>query len=110
VALGIPHRGHTRDTLEILRHAMAGGATPVAKPSAPRSHLALAVDLALITASRETTFRSGAMASRIAALTVVDVLFVSVAQRRYQQTLEAVDATRKAVAHRRFTDRHKGER
>ncbi len=110
VAIGISHTGDTRDTVDIVRHAKAGGATTVAITSAPRSHLALAVDLALITASRETTFRSGAMASRIAALTVVDVLFVSVAQRRYQQTLEAVDATRKAVAHRRFTDRHKGER
>lgn len=108
VAIGISHTGDTRDTVDIVQRAHANGATTVAITSAPRSHLARAVDLALIAASRETTFRSGAMASRIAALTVVDILFVSVAQRRYQQTLAAVDATRKAVAHRRFGGRDKG--
>ena len=102
VTIGISHTGVTRDTADILQRARANGATTVAITSAPRSPVARAVDLALITASRETTFRSGAMASRIAALTVVDVLFVGVAQRRYRQTLAAVDATRKAVAHRRF--------
>ena len=56
----------------------------------------------LVTADRETTFRSGATASRIAALSVVDVLFVAVAQRRYDATVHALDATRKAVMPRRF--------
>ena len=37
----------------------------------------------LTTAARETTFRSGAMASRLAQLTVVDCVFVGVAQRTY---------------------------
>ena len=55
----------------------------------------------LTTAARETTFRSGAMASRIAALTVVDCLFVAVAQRSYQQTLRALERTYTAVRGRR---------
>jgi len=103
VTIGISHTGETRDTVDVVQRAKAQGATTVAITSAPRSHLARAADLTLVTASRETTFRSGATASRIAALTAVDILFVAVAQRRYEQTLAAVDATRRAVSHRRFT-------
>src|ERR1700733_5619478 len=43
----------------------------------------------------------GAMASRIAALTVVDCLFVAVAQRNYKQTLRALERTYAAVQARR---------
>jgi DNA-binding MurR/RpiR family transcriptional regulator len=102
VAIGVSHTGSTKDTVETIGLARSNGATTVALTSVPRSALADAVHHRLITASRETTFRSGAMASRIAALSVVDVVFVAVAQRRYQATLAALDATRRAVAMRRF--------
>lgn len=42
-----------------------------------------------------------AMASRIAALTVVDCLFVAVAQRNYKQTMRALERTYAAVKARR---------
>ena len=41
------------------------------------------------------------MASRIAALTVVDCLFVAVAQRNYRQTMRALERTYAAVQARR---------
>ncbi len=47
----------------------------------PGSPLARAADVVLTTAARETELRSGATASRIAALTVVDCLYILVAQR-----------------------------
>jgi DNA-binding MurR/RpiR family transcriptional regulator len=60
----------------------------------------------LTTAARETTFRSGAMASRLAQLTVIDCVFVGVAQRTYLETRMALDVTREAVSGRRVgTDR-----
>jgi DNA-binding MurR/RpiR family transcriptional regulator len=102
VAIAVSHTGATRDNVETIEVARARGATTVALTSVPRSPLAEIVDHRLITASRETTFRTGAMASRIAALSVVDVLLVAVAQRRYDQSITALDATRKAVALRRF--------
>ena len=102
VAIGVSHTGSTKDTVETIDLARANGAITVALTSVPRSPLADAVHHRLITASRETTFRSGAMGSRIAALSVVDVLFVAVAQRRYQETMAALEATRRAVAQHRF--------
>ena len=102
VMIGVSHTGATRDTAEAIREASAHGASTIGLTSAPRSPLALQVDVLLVTAARETTFRSGATSSRIAALTVVDVLFVAVAQRRYDATVRALESTRKAVLPRRF--------
>ena len=59
----------------------------------------------LTTAARETTFRSGATASRIAQLAVVDCLFVAVAQRSYDRTMRALDDTYSAVHQRRYPSR-----
>lgn len=102
VMIGISHSGATRDTEEAIGEAAGHGAHTIGLTSVPRSPLALKVDVLLVTAARETTFRSGATSSRIAALSVVDVLFVAVAQRRYDATVQALDSTRKAVIRRRF--------
>ena len=102
VAIGISHTGATRDTVEVLSEAAARGARTIGVTSVPRSPLAEVADLVLVTSGRETTFRSGATASRIAALSVVDVLFVAVAQGRYDSAVAALDATRQAVAIRRY--------
>ena len=101
VAIGISHTGATPDTIDTVAEAAARGAKTIGVPSVPGSPLAGAADLLLVTADRETTFRSGATASRIAALSVVDVLFVAVAQRRYDRTVNALAATRNALAGRR---------
>jgi DNA-binding MurR/RpiR family transcriptional regulator len=101
VAIGISHTGRTADTVGSLQEARRQRATTVAITNFPGSPIALAADHVLTTAARETTFRSGAMASRIAALTVVDCLFVAVAQRSYQQALRALERTYAAVKARR---------
>jgi DNA-binding MurR/RpiR family transcriptional regulator len=97
VAIGVSHTGDTIDTINSLNEARASGATTVAITNFPRSAIAEAADHVLTTAVRETTFRSGAMASRIAALTVVDCLFVGVAQRNYARTMKALERTYTAV-------------
>lgn len=102
VLIGISHSGATKDTEEAVEEAARRGAATIGLTSVPRSPLARSVNVLLVTAARETTFRSGATTSRIAALTVVDVLFVAVAHRRYDATVQALDATRKAVMQRRF--------
>jgi DNA-binding MurR/RpiR family transcriptional regulator len=101
VAIGISHTGRTGDTVSSLAEARSRRAVTVAITNFPGSPVARAADFVLTTAARETTFRSGAMASRIAALTVVDCLFVAVAQRNYQQTLRALERTYQAVQARR---------
>jgi DNA-binding MurR/RpiR family transcriptional regulator len=102
VAIGISHTGRTADTIGSLEEARSRRATTVAITNFAGSPIARAADYVLTTAARETTFRSGAMTSRIAALTVVDCLFVAVAQRNYQQALRALERTYQAVRARRL--------
>ncbi len=97
VAVGISHTGSTPDTVDAVRQARDRGATTVALTNFPRSSLAKISDHVLTTAARETTFRSGATASRLAQLTVVDCIFVGVAQRTYDETQAALQATHEAV-------------
>lgn len=105
VAVGISHTGATTDTADALAEAGRRGATTVALTNFPKSPLAEMARHVLTTAARETTFRSGAMSSRLAQLTVVDCLFVAVAQRSYAETRAALESTYEAVASRRLRQR-----
>lgn len=105
VAIAMSHTGTTVDTIDSLGLARRNGATAVALTNFPRSPLAATADLVLTTAARETRFRSGATASRIAQLTVVDCLFVALAQRDYPATQRALARTYAAVVGRRVQAR-----
>ncbi|MEE6272067.1 MurR/RpiR family transcriptional regulator [Georgenia wangjunii] len=98
VVIAISHSGATADVLEPVRLASGVGATTIALTNHPGSPLAKAGDVVLVTTSRETTFRTGAMASRIALLTVIDCVFVAVAMRDMDATRAALDASFKAIA------------
>jgi DNA-binding MurR/RpiR family transcriptional regulator len=100
VAVGISHTGTTIDTVDALRVARARGATTVALTNFDGSPLVAEADHTLLTAARETTFRSGAMSSRIAQLAVIDCLFAGVAQRSYEQAIAALDDTYNVVRSR----------
>lgn len=101
VALGISHTGATTETTEALREAGHRGAVTAALTNFSRSPITEIADHVLTTAVRETTYRSGAMASRIGQLTVIDCLFIGVAQRRIDDTKAALEVTYEAVgAHR----------
>lgn len=101
VAFGISHTGATADTVDFLRCARRQGATTVALTNHPRSPITEVADYVLVTAVRETTFRSGATASRIAQLTVIDCVFVGVAAQRRGEAADALSTTAEAVADRR---------
>ncbi len=97
VAIGFSHSGSTLETVRFLETARASGATTVAVTSAKHSPLARAADHALFTEVRESSFRAGAMVSRIAQLTLVDCLFLGVAKRRYAETVDALQRTGQAT-------------
>ncbi|MEV1289939.1 MurR/RpiR family transcriptional regulator [Micromonospora sp. NPDC049679] len=101
VAVGISHTGTTSDAIEVLEQARARGASTVALTNFPRSPITEVADFVLTTAARETTYRSGAMASRLAQLTVVDCLFVGVAARNRAKARRALEVTADAVQQHR---------
>ncbi|TYB61403.1 MurR/RpiR family transcriptional regulator [Nonomuraea sp. PA05] len=97
VAIGISHRGRTREVMETLAEASSHGALTVAVTSFARSPLAELADLVLTTASRETTFRLGGLAAVHSQLFVLDAVYVAVAQLTYERTNEAFERTISAV-------------
>ncbi len=101
VAIGLSHTGTTVDTIDALAEARSHGATTVAVTNFPWSPITEVADFALLTAARETAFRSGAMTSRIAQLTVVDCLFVLLARRDLPATMDALERTFAAAQDKR---------
>ena len=93
VAIGLSHTGTTVDTIDVLREARSHSALTVAVTNFPWSPITEVADLVLLTAARETAFRTGAMTSRIAQLTVVDCLFVTLAQQDLPGTRVALERT-----------------
>ncbi|UTX53027.1 MurR/RpiR family transcriptional regulator [Leucobacter aridicollis] len=97
VAIGFSHRGETQETVAFLREAARSGASTVGVTSARGSALNEVANETLFTEVRETAFRAGAMVSRIAQLAVVDCVFAGVAQRRFDETVDALKVTREAA-------------
>jgi DNA-binding MurR/RpiR family transcriptional regulator len=97
VIVAISHSGATEELLTVVDVAREGGAKVIAITNVAGSPLASSADFVLTTAARETTFRSGATVSRIAQLVVVDALFVGVAIRSFDASVDSLRRTRKAV-------------
>ena len=103
VAIGISHTGTTIDTIDALRVAQRRGATTISVTNYEMSPIAAVSELVLTTVARETTFSAGVMSSRIAQFALVDCLFAGVAQRSYDQAIEALQSTSEVVQTRHPT-------
>ncbi|MET7477705.1 MurR/RpiR family transcriptional regulator [Streptomyces sp. NPDC005648] len=93
VAIGISHSGATRETIEPFEMARERGATTVALTTDPRSPLARAADIRLISATSETSFRTGSIGGRHSVLMIVDCLYVRVSQLSYQRASASLALT-----------------
>jgi RpiR family carbohydrate utilization transcriptional regulator len=100
--LAISHSGASRDVVEAVRTARRNGSRVVAITHLGKSPLTGQADVILATAARETAFRTESMSSRIAMQTIVDLLFVALALRRYETTVNNIMRIRAATAERRL--------
>ena len=98
--VAISHSGTTLDVVEVMQEFKKRGVNIILITNALRAPATVLADIVLHTSARETTFRSGATASRIAQLTVVDCLCVALAQRNWSGTKSALDESRAAVGSR----------
>lgn len=101
VAVGVSFRGETRETLDFLATARRAGALTIGITNAAESSLDDVCDIVLHTSVRESRFRSGAMASRIAQLALIDMLFVLVLRQDFPLMTESLRRTYDAVSSRR---------
>jgi DNA-binding MurR/RpiR family transcriptional regulator len=72
----ISHTGKSRETIELAQVAKNNGAKIIVITSHAASPLAKLGDVVFISISEETEFRSEALASRIAQLSIMDSLYV----------------------------------
>jgi DNA-binding MurR/RpiR family transcriptional regulator len=102
VVMGISYTGETMEVVEVLELAKKNGATTISLTKYGKSPVSEQADIHLFTsASIESSFRSAATSSRIAQLNVIDILFIFVASRMYEKTIEYLERTRKAVQGRK---------
>lgn len=94
VAIGISHSGRTRDTVDALRRARESGATTICVTNHEASCITEAADIRLLTAAMETSYESETMASRIAQLAVIDMLYIGIVMQDfggYKKKIAAMD-------------------
>lgn len=102
VAIGISNSGRTKDVVDTLKVAKDKGATTISITQYGQSPILQYSDITLFTAHVENNFRSGAMASRIAQLNVIDSLFIGVACKRYDEVITHLENTREAVKNKQY--------
>jgi RpiR family transcriptional regulator, carbohydrate utilization regulator len=102
VAVVISHSGTNRDTLNILHQANENGARTIGITSFPKSPLAQKVNVALFTSSEETEYRSEALSSRIAQLSLIDALNVNIMKINKDQVNTSIEKMRKAISETRI--------
>jgi DNA-binding MurR/RpiR family transcriptional regulator len=98
VALGISYSGDSEDIIRSLQKAKENGAMIISLTKFGVNPVAEMADIRLFTSSLERSIRSGETASRIAQLTVIDMLFVGVAALSSEISMRALEKTRQAVS------------
>ena len=103
VAIGVSYSGQTEEIIQSLSEAKKQGATIISLTKFGSSPVAELGDIRLFTSSVEQSIRSGAMASRIAQLNVVDILFITIASRQPNKVIPTLEKTRMALSRTKRT-------
>ncbi|GEB30583.1 DNA-binding MurR/RpiR family transcriptional regulator [Brevibacillus sp. 1238] len=98
VVIGISYSGQTEDIIQSLTEARQQGATVITLTKFGPSPVAELAHIRLFTSSVEKSIRSGAMASRIAQLNVIDILFMTMVSRKQEEVIPLLEKTRLAVS------------
>ncbi|MBB5180368.1 DNA-binding MurR/RpiR family transcriptional regulator [Planomicrobium koreense] len=102
VAIVISHSGSTTDVLDILRVLKEKDVTIICVTNFAKSPLSKDADIALYTISEETDFRSEALSSRIAQLSLIDALYTNLMIARGDEGKSALQDMREAISQKRL--------
>jgi DNA-binding MurR/RpiR family transcriptional regulator len=98
LAFAISHSGDTKLVVTALELAKEAGAQTACITNYAGSAITRVADITLLTASKETIFRTSATSSRIAQLSVLDTLYTLTVLARREATPRNLDRARTAVA------------
>ncbi|WP_267901023.1 MurR/RpiR family transcriptional regulator [Cohnella endophytica] len=97
VAIGISYSGETPETIHALRSAADQGATTLSITRFGANTLAEHAAIRLFTSSAEVGMRRGDMASRMAQLHVVDILFIGLVSEHFEQYVPRLERSYQLV-------------
>ncbi|NEW07847.1 MurR/RpiR family transcriptional regulator [Paenibacillus sp. SYP-B3998] len=97
IVVGISYSGETKEVIRALELAKERGSMTISITKYGSSTLSRLSDIPLCTSSTENEIRSGAMASRITQLNVIDILYLGVASRDYEHSVKHLEESRKAI-------------
>ncbi|WP_156290671.1 MurR/RpiR family transcriptional regulator [Oceanobacillus salinisoli] len=100
VVLAISYSGETKEVIETLQVAYANQASIISLTGYGTNTVQKMAKVNLFASPIEKSIRSGATASRIAQLSVIDILFTGLASLNYNQSVDYLDKTRKAIQER----------
>ncbi len=98
----VSHSGATHETVTATRLAKEAGAKTICITNFGKSPIQRYTDVVLETMARETKFRTEAMTSRIAQLSIVDALIASLALSDYDRSVSTIRQTFDVLSVKRF--------
>lgn len=102
VVIGISASGSSKDIVEALALAKNRGATTIGITHYAKTPLDRVLDIKLSVSSEETFYRTESTSARIAQLSIIDTLYIGVALRMLDKTVENLRLTREAIVPKRF--------
>ncbi|MCR8636841.1 MurR/RpiR family transcriptional regulator [Paenibacillus radicis (ex Xue et al. 2023)] len=91
LAIGISYSGETSETIAALKCASENGATTISLTKFGSNKLASLADISLFTSTLEEGMRRGDMASRIAQLHIIDILFVGLISEQFHDLVPRLE-------------------
>ncbi|PRO66305.1 MurR/RpiR family transcriptional regulator [Alkalicoccus urumqiensis] len=102
VVVLISHSGANRDILQAQEVCAEHGVKTIGISTLAKSPLSERVDVPLYTVSTETEYRSEALASRLAQLSLIDALYVNVSIGRKELMQQSLTEMRRAISRKRM--------
>lgn len=93
LGLVISYSGNTVEVIECMKALKENGTPIIAITRCVNTPVSELADQKLYTTANESTFRSGAMSSRISQLNIIDILYTALANSRYDQSLQQLART-----------------
>jgi RpiR family carbohydrate utilization transcriptional regulator len=100
--IAVSHSGSTTETVQALQKAKDAGAKTILITGFRKSTGQKYADAVLQTMARETKFRTEAMSSRIAQLSIADALIANLALARHDDAVETLQSTFDVLSLRRL--------
>lgn len=100
--MAISHSGSSRDVADAIRFVKENGATIISLTSNGISPVSKLADICLYTHSQETRYRTYAIASRMAELTIIDTLYTGVSLKLGESAIQNFEALEKALVVKKY--------